>query len=157
MTEYDNFNIFPRMDWPLWAAIGISLGTTAISSPITDRNLPGLTTATVSSETVLVDKTSPSQAGLADFVYGETEDSRNVVGPTRVQHVGLTAVLAASYLVSLWQFAQQTGGIEIVRSAKKNIPVFASMPPISQSFLALLVATHGTLLAGKFYDNKKTS
>lgn len=150
-------DFFPKMDWPLWGVLGISLGTTSLSSLIVNQNLPA-TSSAVSDDTkpYVLTNDSPQEADLSDIVYGETSDSKNVIDASRVQHVGITAVLIASYTAVLLQSAGSVDGLTVMTALVSHAPVFPEMPRISESFFALLVVTHGTLLAGKVYDSRKT-
>jgi hypothetical protein len=147
--------VFPSMDWPLWALLGISIGSPALSALILRPGLGDASKINAMEQpkrNVVLTKQDPDDAELSDLVYGETADNENVVDATRVQHVGITAVLAAAYTHELFQSGLAIDGLRAVRAVELPAPVFASLPPISETFLALLVITHGALLIGKYYQ-----
>jgi hypothetical protein len=150
---------FPSMDWALWALLGITIGTSALSALMLRPSGPpvNLKDGPQEKPTIVLENPRPDDATLADLVYGETSESENVVDANRVQYVGITAVLAGSYAHELFQSGLAIDGLRAVRAVELTAPIFAAMPPISPSFLSLLVVSHGALLLGKYYQNSRVA
>ncbi|WP_186293996.1 hypothetical protein [Bradyrhizobium guangdongense] len=144
----------PSMETTLWALLGISGGTTILSSFITQ---PGPTSAAPGGATPvlpprrtrILTKDDPKDAALADLVYGETEEDDGVVDSTRVQTIVITGVLAAIYVSLALEAAERIGGLSATGALAEARQVFSSMPPVSATFLWLLGLSHATLLGGK--------
>ncbi len=137
----------PQMDAALWALIGITAGTTILSSQILKAggNAPGAITR----RTRILKNISPDDAQLSDMVYGETEEADGVIDFSRVQTVAITGLLAAIYTGLILQAGQNLGGLTATSAQEFGRQVFATMPPAGGTFLLLLGASHVTLLAGK--------
>jgi hypothetical protein len=144
----------PSMEMTLWALIGISGGTTIVSSFITQ---PGSTPASPGGATPvlpprrtrILTNDDPKDAKLADLVYGETAEDDGVVDSTRVQTIVITSVLAAIYVSLVLETAERIGGLTAGEAFNAGRQVFASMPPVGATFLWLLGLSHATLLGGK--------
>lgn len=63
-------------------------------------------------------------------------------------------MLIATYLYSLLEFSSGIDGLRALRTFDLNQPIFGSMPALGDTFLSLLLLTHGTLLIGKYYDGR---
>ncbi|MBC7477824.1 MAG: hypothetical protein H7317_06980 [Pseudorhodobacter sp.] len=137
----------PQMDAALWALIGITAGTTILSSLMVknDDNATG----EVTRRTRLLKNDSPDDAQLSDLVYGETVQADGVIDYSRVQTVAITGLLAAIYTGLILQAGQNLGGLTATSAVEFGHQVFATMPPAGGTFLLLLGASHATLLASK--------
>jgi hypothetical protein len=152
-------DFLPKMDTALWLLIGITGGTTVVSSFLT---APGTPAAADKSETLLparrvgsvVNKT-PDDAALADLVYGETEENADTVDASRVQTVAITGVLAAIYLNLVLEAADGIGGLSAFGAVNAGQQVLSSMPPAGTTFLWLLGISHATLMGGKLFSAYK--
>ena len=147
----------PKMDTALWTLIGISGGTTILSSLLTGTPTPTDQTGTVmtSRRTRILSNPLPKDAALADLVYGETEEDDGVVDATRVQTIAITGVLVAIYTNLVLEASERIGGFSVVDAVNGGAQVFASMPPVGSTFLWLLGLSHGTLIAGKLFSAYK--
>ncbi|MEH2612963.1 hypothetical protein [Bradyrhizobium sp. AZCC 1693] len=143
----------PRMDLALWGLIGISGGTTIVSSFITQPGTPSAPTTAGTMipprRTRILSNPDPKDAELADLVYGETAEDEGVVDSTRVQAVVVTGVLAAIYINLALEAAERIGGLTSAEAVNAGTQIFASMPPAGATFLWLLGISHGALLGGK--------
>lgn len=149
----------PKMDAALWALIGISAGTTVVSSVLTGGSaVPGSASAgaVVPRRTRILTNPDPKDAAIADLVYGETEEDDGVVDSTRVQTVALTGVLAAIYANLVLETAERIGGLSAVNAVNAGSQVFPSMPPVGSTFLWLLGLSHATLIGGKLFSAYKS-
>ena len=143
----------PKMDPALWALIGITGGTTVVSSLLMQTGAIAGQSGTVvpARRTRVVSNRDPKDAALADLVYGETEEDAGVVDATRVQTIAITGVLAALYVSLVLEAAERIGGLTATEAVNTGTQVFASMPPVGATFLWLLGLSHGTLIAGKLF------
>jgi hypothetical protein len=150
-------DFLPRMDTALWLLIGITGGTTVLSSFLVapaaaSQSATGLPERRVRS---VVNK-SPDDAALADLVYGETEDSADTVDASRVQTVAITGVLAAIYVNLVLEAADGIGGLSAFGAVNAGQQVLPSMPPAGTTFLWLLGISHAALMGGKLFSAYKT-
>lgn len=149
---------YPTMNWQLWALLGISLATPGVAALLAQPAPAAKADGAVSDRKAPdVYKNSPADADLSDLVYGETAENQNVVDPARVQYIGFTAVLVATYVYSLLEFCTGIDGLRAIRAVEHHQPIFGSMPAMGDSFVGLLVLTHGTLLLGKYYDHRASA
>ena len=150
-------DFLPKMDAALWALIGITGGTTFISSLLVQASATAGQGGTVvpARRTRVVSNPDPTDAALADLVYGETEEDAGVVDATRVQTIAVTGVLAALYVNLVLEAAGRIGGLTAMEAVNTGTQVFASMPPAGTTFLWLLGLSHGTLIAGKLFGAYK--
>ncbi|OEO32856.1 hypothetical protein VW23_009520 [Devosia insulae DS-56] len=143
----------PTMDAALWALIGITAGTTVLSSLLMEPGKggasPGGGPMVPERRTIVLTKSEPSQAKLSDMVFGETEDSEGVVDSSRVQAIAITGFLAAIYVGLIFEAVRGIGGLTASGAVGSGTQVFAQMPPAGTTFLLLLAASHGALLGGK--------
>ena len=149
----------PSMDTALWMLIGITGGTTVVSSFLkSDSGIIGSPTEVVVPQRRVRNlvNASPKDAALSDLVYGETEEDEGVVDATRVQTLAITGVLAAIYVNLVLESAEGIGGLTATESVTAGKQVFATMPPISATFLWLLGLSHATLIGGKLFGGYKS-
>ncbi|MCX5578926.1 hypothetical protein [Kaistia terrae] len=144
----------PQMDAALWALIGITAGTTAVSALLMNPARPDGSNSQGTAilpqrRTRVLTHGSVKEASLSDIVLGETEESDGVVDPNRVQTIAITGLLASIYVALIFEVGKGIGGITVVHAVTTGTQVFASMPPAGQTFLLLLLASHATLLTGK--------
>lgn len=153
-------DFLPRMDTALWLLIGITGGTTVVSSFLVapaaaptaaSQSATGLPARRVRS---VVNK-SPDDAALADLVYGETEEDADTVDASRVQTVAITGVLAAIYVNLVLEAADGIGGLSAFGAVSAGQQVLPSMPPAGTTFLWLLGLSHATLMGGKLFSAYK--
>jgi hypothetical protein len=146
-------DFLPKMDLALWGLIGISGGTTILSSFITQPGTPGTPapagTVIPPRRTRILSNPDPKDAELADLVYGETAEDEGAVDSTRVQAVVVTGVLAAIYVNLALEASERIGGLTSADAVNSGAQVFANMPPAGATFLWLLGISHGALLGGK--------
>jgi len=157
---FERFAIFPKMDWPFLALLGITTTVTPVASYMLVGNKTGALsteeakkiTAPADEANPLLRNESPDQAALKDLVTGERAKDAGVVDTTRVQHVAMSGLLAMTYASMLLETATKIDAIRVIRAVEKGANVFTSLPPIDSTFMTLLVITHGALLAGKWVD-----
>ncbi len=143
----------PHMNAALWALIGISGGTTIVSSLLMQPGTPtapGAGTLVMPARQTRVNTNpAPKDAQLSDLVLGETEEDDGVVDSTRVQAIAITGVLATIYVNLILEAGDRIGGLAVSGAVHDVTQVFANMPPTGSTFLSLLAVSHGTLLGGK--------
>ena len=153
-------DFLPKMDTALWLLIGITGGTTVVSSFLTAPPAPPATdqaaTAMPARRVRTLTNPDPKDAALADLVYGETEEDAGVVDASRVQTVAITGVLAAIYVNLVLEAADGIGGLSAVGAVNAGQQVLSGMPPAGSTFLWLLGLSHAALMGGKLFSAYKT-
>ena len=84
----------------------------------------------------------------------ETTGADNLVDVSRVQHVAITGVLVASYVMLLFDAVAAVEPWRIAFSATAAKSIFHSMPAVDATFVALLGVSHAALLGSKLYDKR---
>jgi hypothetical protein len=153
-------DFLPKMDTALWLLIGITGGTTVVSSFLTAPSAPPTTdraaTAMPARRVRTLTNPDPKDAALADMVYGETEEDAGVVDASRVQTLAITGVLAAIYVNLVLEAADGIGGLSAVGAVNAGQQVLSGMPPAGSTFLWLLGLSHAALMGGKLFSAYKT-
>ncbi len=153
-------DFLPKMDPALWLLIGITGGTTIVSSFLTAPAAPATARRT---GTVLpprrvhaIINPDPKDAALSDLVYGETEENSGVVDSSRMQTIAITGVLAAIYFNLVLEAADGIGGLSVLGAVDSGQQILSGMPPAGSTFLWLLGLSHATLMGGKLFSAYKT-
>src|SRR5262249_29726561 len=128
-------------------------GTAIVSSLIVKPGAPAApgspTPMVPARRTRVLTNKDPKEAQLSDLIYGETAEDEGVVDSTRLQAIAVTGVLAAIYVSLLLEAGERIGGVTAAESVSGGTQVFADMPAVGATFLALLAVSHGTLIGGK--------
>ncbi len=152
-------SLFPSMDATLWAVLGI---TVAISPYLSRRILPFQAidaAGAAAGQEVEVIRPAPSQqldtnaiaseAKWTDLFQGERVGDADHVDVSRLQHLVITGLLLASYIVLLVQYARAIDGTAVLLALRTGAPVFAGMPPVDATFVGLLTLSHAAYLGFK--------
>jgi hypothetical protein len=97
----------------------------------------------------LATRASPDKASLADLFMGESEADQGRVGISRRQHLLITLLLLATYVILLLEYVREIGGQQIAQAVGKASPIFAAIPPVDPTFVALLAVNHAAYLGFK--------
>jgi hypothetical protein len=144
---------FPKLDYYLWAVLGISIGTTGISAMLINRARASVIEGMVkNADTRIEERNDSSEVGWTDLILGETVTKARMVDIARVQHVVITGILILTYFHLLWASARAIDGVSIARVMSTGTSVFTAMPTIDQTFVTLLLISHAALLASKIAD-----
>lgn len=170
------WTLFPSIPSALWAALGVNLvATPYLSDWILNKKDPALqsqgsrveTQNGVSPAAVVppaasgalqapfvrpapLDKNnSLSEASWIDLVTGETEGTDTQLDVSRIQHLIISGALLSSYFMALANELGDITGRTIMTAAASSRAVFASMPPVAETFIGLLVLSHAGYLAFK--------
>jgi hypothetical protein len=153
-----------RLDWHLWALLGIS-GTSLVGSSLIQKNKQEKTPADPSEATTAAvafheDKTeivgradgilyrNPKikDARFADLFEGDEIKNAAVVDIPKVQMFLFTVVAAIAYAGAIFQ--------ALITTAPQDITEF---PAVSDGLIAILGISHGTYLGGANIDKTKTT
>lgn len=96
-----------------------------------------------------LNRNTPEKARWTDLFTGEAAANRNTVDVSRLQHMVITVLLLSSYLVMLVEYSRSIDALAVIVALLTGEPVFAEMPPVDQTFVGLLVVSHGSYLVYK--------
>lgn len=162
----DNARLFPAMNATLWTLLGFSVGTTAISALLTNRGRekvevdPDVPLAEIQpgdpGANAITVRPDMSSAAIADLVLGETLGKTGIVDIGRVQHLAITALLLVAYASLVLALIARVDGYLAVWVLQAHQSIFAEMPALDSTFIALLTVTHVGLLGGKLADRGRS-
>jgi hypothetical protein len=159
-TLGSGLEFIPQMAAALWAALGINLVASpylsalildAKEDPTVEQKQPG--DKSIVKELVTPAKLdvndSPNQASWLDLMTGETAGTENQLDVSRVQHLIISGLLISIYLMLLTKLMHSVTGEMIATAFKTGQPPFSELPAVGQTFLGLLLLSHGGYLAFK--------
>lgn len=161
-------NFFPSMAPELWAVLGI----TVLISPYLSRRIltdmdPDSTLGKPSEDADTVRKQPLNkrdniwQARWSDLFTTEVanqgkDGSKEIVDISRLQHMVITLLLLGGYVILLAECVRTIDATAVLLAMATGAPVFASMPPIDETFVGLLALSHTGYLAFKNPKGLKT-
>jgi hypothetical protein len=149
-------DFIPSMPGALWAALGVSLvASPYLSAMILDakeqtveQRTPAQTSM-VQSWVTPAKLSEPPQASWLDLITGETQGTENQLDVSRVQHLIMTGLLVSIYMALLAKLMDSVNPQMIATALKiKQLP-FTQLPQVGETFLGLLLLSHGGYLAFK--------
>nr|WP_041756761.1 hypothetical protein [Bradyrhizobium sp. ORS 278] len=154
-----SLEFIPAMAGALWAALGINLvASPYLSALIRDAKDPprvgqkaadpSLVKSLVTPAT-LNSNESPKQASWLDLVTGETEGTEKDVDISRLQHLIISGLLIAVYLLQLGKLLRSVSAEMIATAFVSNKMPFTDLPYVGETFLGLLLLSHGGYLVFK--------
>jgi hypothetical protein len=159
-TLGSGLEFIPQMAGALWAALGVNLvASPYLSALILDNKEgpaveqqspsdPSLMQSLVTPAKLDVNN-SPSQASWLDLMTGETAGMENQLDVSRVQHLIISGLLISIYLMLLAKLMDSVTAETIATAFKTGQPPFTELPPVGETFLGLLLLSHGGYLAFK--------
>jgi hypothetical protein len=150
----------PAMAGALWAALGVNLvASPYLSALILDNkdearveqqssSDPSIMKSLVTPATLDVNR-SPNEASWLDLMTGETAGTENQLDVSRVQHLIISGLLISIYLMLLAKLMDSVSGEMIATAFKTGQPPFTELPPVGETFLGLLLLSHGGYLVFK--------
>ena len=153
-----SLDFIPAMPGALWAALGVSLvASPYLSAMILDAKEQPVELQTPAQSSVVqswvtpakLDEKAPHQASWLDLLTGETEGTSNDLDVSRVQHLIITGLLISIYMALVAKMMDSVGPQMIATAYKTLQPPFTQLPQVGETFLGLLLLSHGGYLAFK--------
>jgi hypothetical protein len=149
-------DFIPSMPGALWAALGVSLvASPYLSAMILDAKeqtvepQAPVQTSIVKSWVTPARLDQPPEASWLDLVTGETQGTENQLDVSRVQHLIITGLLISIYMALLAKLTDSVNPQMIATAFMvKQLP-FSQLPQVGETFLGLLLLSHGGYLAFK--------
>jgi hypothetical protein len=154
----------PQMAGALWAALGINL----VASPylnaliLDSKDASRVEQRSPADPTVMTNlvtparldvNSNPKDANWLDLMTGETAGTENQLDVSRVQHLIISGLLISVYLMLLTKLMDSVSGEMIVTAFKSGQVPFSELPRVGETFLGLLMLSHGGYLAFKARKN----
>jgi hypothetical protein len=153
---------FPTVPNGIWAVLGISFGSTALSVLI--KSIKG--TASDSPTSVAADKSTTiggvgffkapvagydpaHRASIADWFLGDDENTKDKIDISRVQMVLITAGLLITYGNAIFSAVQNLTPQEILLAIRNVDLLVTTLPPVGSAMAIMLAASHATYLVAK--------
>jgi hypothetical protein len=154
-----SLEFIPAMSGALWAALGINLVASPYLSalirdakdppPIEQKAAdPSLIKGLVTPATMNTNET-PKQASWLDLVTGEAEGTEKDVDVSRLQHLIISGLLISVYLLQLGKLMRSVSAEMIATAYVSNRMPFTDLPYVGETFLGLLLLSHGGYLVFK--------
>jgi hypothetical protein len=154
---------FPVIPDGIWGVLGISFGSTMVSTLI--KSLKGEGTAdsatqvsddntrqtggtgTFKSRVIAYDPAH--RASIADWFLGEDADNINKIDISRVQMVLITAGLLVTYGNAIFAAIRDLAPQEILLAIQNVDVLVATLPPVGATMAIMLAVSHATYLVAK--------
>lgn len=155
---------FPDIPTGIWGVLGISFGSTVLSTLIKSIKGTDDSPTVVSSErsqpvgsvTMFKDKVAGydprHRASIADWFLGEDTDNKDKIDITRVQMVLITSGLLVTYGNAIFAAVRDLTAQEILLVIQKVDVLIGALPPVGTSMAAMLAVSHATYLVAKAAD-----
>jgi hypothetical protein len=154
---------FPTIPDGIWAVLGISFGSTALS--VLFKSIKG-TASDSSPASVAPDKTTTvggvgffqapvagfdpaHRASIADWFLGEDDNNKDKIDISRVQMVLITTGLLITYGNAIFSSVQDLTPQEILLAIRDVDLLVAALPPVGSAMALMLAASHATYLVAK--------
>lgn len=156
---------FPIIPDGIWAVLGISFGSTALSVLI--KSLKGAASDSptgVASDrsttiggvgffkTPVAGYDSAHRASIADWFLGEDADTKDKIDISRVQMVVITAGLLITYGNAIFSAVQDLAPQEILLAIRNVDVLVGALPPVGSAMAVMLAVSHATYLLAKAAD-----
>jgi hypothetical protein len=149
----------PAMAGALWAALGINLVASPYLNALILDNKDAATAEQRPPDAALVSnmvtpaaldvRSSPKQANWLDLMTGETVGTENQLDVSRVQHLIISGLLISVYLMLLAKLMDSVSSEMIATAFKSGQVPFSELPRVGETFLGLLMLSHGGYLVFK--------
>ncbi|NUU41566.1 hypothetical protein [Tardiphaga robiniae] len=161
---------FPYIPEGIWAVLGISFGTTAVS--VLFKSIKG--DVSDSSPSAIAEGRSqqiggvgflkspiagadPAHRGsIADWFLGEEEANKDKIDISRVQMVLITAGLLVTYGNAIFAAVRDLAPQEIILAIQNVQILISTLPPVGASMAIMLAVSHATYLLSKAADKPAT-
>lgn len=158
-TIDSTLEFIPAMAGALWAALGINLvASPYLSALIRDAKDPPTIEQKAAEPAVikglvtpakLSTNDTPKKASWLDLVTGEAEGTEKDVDVSRLQHLIISGLLIAVYLLQLGKLMRSVSAEMIATAFVSNKMPFTDLPYVGETFLGLLLLSHGGYLVFK--------
>jgi len=154
---------FPTLEPVLWAVLGITLSSPALSMVIKalrgsildrvavaehmTRTQNGI--GVLNNAMPVAARPSPADARVTDLFVGEDAANEHRIDISRLQMVMITAGLLVAYGQSILAMVRERSVDTIFLAAKSGTPLFSALPAVGESMLVMLLVSHSTYLISK--------